>query len=356
MGWMPSYPTFNRNPLDLVRRGGRGRPAGRRSTSSDQLKSGELDFAGEDPDAPGELPADPVDLAGQPARLLGQGQRVLPQAPARHRLLAARDRGPRGPAPGGRGVARARRPRGSSTCCSRSTSGRPARRSSPTSCCRRRPGTRSTTSTPPTCTRSCTRSTPRSRRRGRPAPTGTPGRRSRRSSASSRRPTSASARDVVAVPLTHDTPDAMANPHGVVRDWKKGECEPVPGVTMPKLVEVERDYAAVSEKMNALGPLMDTLGATTKGITFELGKQVDYLPAQERRRARRRGRRPAVAAARRPRVRGDPRDVRHHQRRTWPRRASGPSRSAPGPGSPTWPRSTRASRSPSPTPRARRCR
>jgi nitrate reductase / nitrite oxidoreductase, alpha subunit len=77
--------------------------------------------------------------------------------------------------------------------------------------------------------------------------------------------------------LMHDTPDAMANPHGVVRDWKAGECEPVPGVTMPKLVEVERDYAAVSDKMNALGPLMDTLGATTKGVTFELGKQVDYL-------------------------------------------------------------------------------
>jgi nitrate reductase alpha subunit len=83
--------------------------------------------------------------------------------------------------------------------------------------------------------------------------------------------------DVVAVPLTHDTPDAMANPHGVVRDWKAGECEPVPGVTMPRLVEVTRDYGAVAAKMNALGPLMDTLGATTKGVTFELSKQVDYL-------------------------------------------------------------------------------
>ena len=48
----------------------------------------------------------------------------------------------------------------------------------------------------------------------------------------------------------------------------------------PKLVEVERDYGAVAEKMNALGPLMDTLGATTKGVTFELGKQVDYLRAK----------------------------------------------------------------------------
>ena len=37
-----------------------------------------------------------------------------------------------------------------------------------------------------------------------------------------------------------------------------------PGVTMPKLVEVERDYSAVAEKMNALGPLVDTLGASTR--------------------------------------------------------------------------------------------
>lgn len=92
-------------------------------------------------------------------------------------------------------------------------------------------------------------------------------------------------RDVVAVPLSHDTPDAMANPHGIVRDWKPGAgqeptCEPIPGVTMPKLVEVERDFGAVSDKMNALGPLVDKLGATTKGVTFELGKEVDYLRAK----------------------------------------------------------------------------
>ncbi len=83
--------------------------------------------------------------------------------------------------------------------------------------------------------------------------------------------------DVVAVPLTHDTADAMANPHGVVRDWKAGECEPIPGVTMPKLVVVERDYGAVHAKMGALGPLVDTLGATTKGVTFQLDKEISYL-------------------------------------------------------------------------------
>ncbi len=84
-------------------------------------------------------------------------------------------------------------------------------------------------------------------------------------------------RDVVAVPLLHDTADEMANPHGVVADWKAGDCEPVPGRTMPKLVVVERDYPAVAAKMSALGPLMDSLGATTKGVTYTLDREVEYL-------------------------------------------------------------------------------
>ena len=84
-------------------------------------------------------------------------------------------------------------------------------------------------------------------------------------------------RDVVAVPLLHDTPDAMANPHGVVKDWKHGECEPVPGVTMPKIVEVERDYTAVGAQMGALGPVLDKLGTTTKGITYDVSASIDYL-------------------------------------------------------------------------------
>jgi nitrate reductase alpha subunit len=84
-------------------------------------------------------------------------------------------------------------------------------------------------------------------------------------------------KDVVAVPLLHDTPDAMANPHGVVRDWKHGECEMVPGVTMPKIVEVERDYTAVGARMQALGPLLEKLGTTTKGVTYDVRAAVDYL-------------------------------------------------------------------------------
>jgi nitrate reductase / nitrite oxidoreductase, alpha subunit len=87
-------------------------------------------------------------------------------------------------------------------------------------------------------------------------------------------------RDLVAAPLLHDTPDELATPHGVVRDWKAGECEPVPGRTMPKLVVVERDYGAVAAKMAALGPLLDTLGATVKGVSWVPDREVDHLRHQ----------------------------------------------------------------------------
>ena len=55
-------------------------------------------------------------------------------------------------------------------------------------------------------------------------------------------------KDVVAAPLLHDTADAMATPHGRVLDWRKGECEPVPGKTMPKLVSSSATTARSSTR------------------------------------------------------------------------------------------------------------
>jgi nitrate reductase alpha subunit len=83
--------------------------------------------------------------------------------------------------------------------------------------------------------------------------------------------------DVLAAPLMHDTADELAQPAGAVRDWKAGECEPVPGVTMPRLIAIERDYPATAEKMAALGPLTDTLGTSVKGVTWVPAGAVDYL-------------------------------------------------------------------------------
>ncbi|SOJ52998.1 Nitrate reductase alpha subunit [Mycobacterium simulans] len=83
--------------------------------------------------------------------------------------------------------------------------------------------------------------------------------------------------DIVAVPLQHDSADATAQPGGRVLDWKAGECEPIPGKTMPRLVVVERDYPAVGEKMAALGPMVETVGLTTKGVTTHPDAEVEYL-------------------------------------------------------------------------------
>ncbi|MFB7937190.1 nitrate reductase subunit alpha [Streptomyces sp. NPDC056049] len=88
-------------------------------------------------------------------------------------------------------------------------------------------------------------------------------------------------RDLVATALQHDTPGGeMAQPGGVALDWSKGECEPVPGRTMYNLTVVERDYGAVGEKFAALGPLVDRLGVTTKAITFDVDEEVAYLGAK----------------------------------------------------------------------------
>ncbi|WP_280358349.1 nitrate reductase subunit alpha [Nocardia otitidiscaviarum] len=84
-------------------------------------------------------------------------------------------------------------------------------------------------------------------------------------------------KDLVAVPLQHDSADALAQAGGRVLDWKAGECEPVPGKTMPKLVVVERDYPSVAEKMAALGPLVETAGLTVKGVTTLPDAEVEYL-------------------------------------------------------------------------------
>ncbi|HET6684026.1 MAG TPA: nitrate reductase subunit alpha [Gaiella sp.] len=87
-------------------------------------------------------------------------------------------------------------------------------------------------------------------------------------------------RDVVASPLAHDTPDEIAQPYGEVRDWRAGECDPVPGRTMPKLIVVERDYPAVAAKLHALGPLLETLGSANKGASWKPLAEVEWLLAQ----------------------------------------------------------------------------
>ncbi|WP_018718192.1 nitrate reductase subunit alpha [Arhodomonas aquaeolei] len=83
-------------------------------------------------------------------------------------------------------------------------------------------------------------------------------------------------KDVVTVPLLHDTPAELAQPYDV-QDWRKGECDPVPGQTMPNITVVERDYPALYERFTALGPLMEQLGNGGKGISWNTEAEVEFL-------------------------------------------------------------------------------
>ncbi|WP_024301911.1 nitrate reductase subunit alpha [Pseudogulbenkiania sp. MAI-1] len=82
--------------------------------------------------------------------------------------------------------------------------------------------------------------------------------------------------DVVLQPLQHDTPAEIAQPYGV-RDWKKGECDLLPGKTAPNIIVVERDYPNTYKRFTALGPLMHKLGNGGKGIGWDTGTEVEGL-------------------------------------------------------------------------------
>ena len=87
--------------------------------------------------------------------------------------------------------------------------------------------------------------------------------------------------DVVAVPILHDTPGELAQPVDV-KDWKKGECEAIPGKTLPNFVEVERDYPNTYKKFTSLGPLLSKIGNGGKGIAWNTEDEVDFLAALNR--------------------------------------------------------------------------
>ena len=85
-------------------------------------------------------------------------------------------------------------------------------------------------------------------------------------------------KDVVMVPIQHDTPAEIAQPYDV-KDWKKGEVEPIPGKTMAQVVVVERDYPNTYKRFTSLGPLMETVGNGGKGISWKTEHEVENLRA-----------------------------------------------------------------------------
>ena len=348
MGWMPSYPTFNRNPLDLAdEAAAAGRPVAEHVVA--ELKSGDLRFAAEDPDSPENFPRI---LAIWRANLLGSSGKgneyFLKHLLGTDNSLRATEAG----RPPPQDVDLARRGPGGKldlllTLDFRQTSTTifsdvvlPAatwyeKHDLNTTDMHPFVHSFNPAIAPPWQTRTDWDAwqTIATSSASSPRPARHPHRRRRR-------------------PLLHDTPTRWPT-RTAWSGLEAGECEPVPGDD----AQAGRGRARLHgsrAKMQALGPLMEKLGTTTKGVTYDVPPRSTTC-VQERRRPRRdlpTADRPSSATSR---LRGDPGAVRHHQRA--PRH---PGLQDPGEAHrhacTTSPPSTRASRSPSPTPRPRRSR
>ncbi|QUW21024.1 nitrate reductase subunit alpha [Sporosarcina sp. Marseille-Q4063] len=84
-------------------------------------------------------------------------------------------------------------------------------------------------------------------------------------------------KDLVTTPLAHDSVQEIAQPYGEVKDWKKGEVEAIPGKTMPGMTIVERDYTKVYDKYVTLGPLLSTGKVGAHGVNFSVADEYEQM-------------------------------------------------------------------------------
>ncbi|MFA7421598.1 MAG: nitrate reductase subunit alpha [Melioribacteraceae bacterium] len=92
-------------------------------------------------------------------------------------------------------------------------------------------------------------------------------------------------KDIVTVPLSHDSPDEITQP--TMKDWYLGECEAIPGKTTHKMVIVERDYTKIYDKFISLGPNVREKGLGAHGNHYNCEDFYDemiksnYFPSEK---------------------------------------------------------------------------
>ena len=82
-------------------------------------------------------------------------------------------------------------------------------------------------------------------------------------------------KDIVNLPLSHDSADEISQPE--VKDWYKGECEAIPGKTMHKIAVVERDYTQLYNKFISLGEGIRNNGLGAHGNHYMCEDEYDEL-------------------------------------------------------------------------------
>ena len=79
--------------------------------------------------------------------------------------------------------------------------------------------------------------------------------------------------DLVVSPLDHDTPAEIAQPD--LKDWKTGEVEPIPGRTTPHIKIVRRDYKNLYNQFISLGPIPSEKGIGVHNIRYDVADVIE---------------------------------------------------------------------------------
>ncbi len=87
-------------------------------------------------------------------------------------------------------------------------------------------------------------------------------------------------KDIVTAPLMHDSPAEISQPYGKVKDWSKGEIEPIPGKTMPNIAVVVRDYTKIYDKYISLGPNVKEKPMGAHGWSWSAAEEYEKLKVQ----------------------------------------------------------------------------
>ena len=82
-------------------------------------------------------------------------------------------------------------------------------------------------------------------------------------------------KDIVTLPLSHDTADEISQPE--IKDWYDDECEATPGKTMHKLAVVDRDYTQLYEKFITLGDGIKKSGLGAHGNHYQCEEEFEQM-------------------------------------------------------------------------------
>jgi len=83
--------------------------------------------------------------------------------------------------------------------------------------------------------------------------------------------------DVVANAIAHDSAGEITQP--TIKDWFRGECSAIPGETTHNLTVVERDYTRLYERFITLGDRIRTTGLGAHGSSFQCADAYDEMVA-----------------------------------------------------------------------------